>query len=146
MKPGKIHHARWLTTAICILHLYISEQSPSSKLLVVCEFYYGSICTSVYQYQEKSFCKQWCKTFYFNNNKDSFFIKWKYKYCTTSFAIHLFLCSSWEFPLAKIHDESSTIRELSYKQIMQARENSVHKNTIRIFQHRSYYFMLPSFT
>lgn len=38
MKPGKIHHARWLTTASRILRLYVATENPSEALKVLATF------------------------------------------------------------------------------------------------------------
>ena len=46
-----------------------------------------------------------------------------YKFCKTIFFVH------HKNLLATIFDESLTICELGYRQIMQPRENSVHRNT-----------------
>ena len=36
--PGKISHARWLTTANRILRLYISTEDPSNNLLLIVDY------------------------------------------------------------------------------------------------------------
>ena len=35
INPGKIYHAPWLTTANCILRLYVSENEPSNELMTI---------------------------------------------------------------------------------------------------------------
>lgn len=38
MKPGKIHHARWITTASRILRLYVATVNPSEALKLLATF------------------------------------------------------------------------------------------------------------
>lgn len=123
-KPGKMHHARWLTMANRILRLYVSEKTPSSGFLVIVN------------YIMKVYVPVW---FAIKLNPSVFYgAKHLFKMITTARNLdqyyrtivnkvvqkNSYFAHPENLLLAMITDENSAIRELGYRRILKARNKN----------------------
>ena len=125
--PGKMHHARWLTTANRILRLYISEPNPSSGL--------GSIVN----YIMKMYVPVWFSIKVFPSVFQG--AKHLFKMITGARSLepdsriivfkvienNAYFAHPENLLLAMIGDDNIAVRELGYRRILKARTN-VPKN------------------
>lgn len=128
--PGKLSHARWLTTANRILRLYVSTRSPSTKLRVLTEYIikvYGPVWFKV---KSKHSCK--------DGAKHLFSIIKLSRYLTDELKAIIdpviqrngYFGHPENILLSMITDERREIRELGIRRIIKARK--VQKG-IRVF-------------
>lgn len=121
LNPGKIHHARWLTTANRIIRLYVSENEPSSELMTIVNYiirvyipvWFSIKCKPSIFYGSIHFHKLVILSRYMEP---------KYRQIIDSvIKNNCYFGHPENVLLAMIHDDSPTIRELGLRRILKAR-------------------------
>jgi hypothetical protein len=131
--PGKMHHARWLTTANRILRCYISEQNPSSDLVAVVGYIMKVYVPAWFHIKMKPSVFQGAKHLHkiiaATRSLDDRLrgIINKVLQNNSYFAHHENLL------LAMTQDESGCIRELGYRRILKARQQNAEDGGVRRF-------------
>lgn len=145
MKPGKIHHARWLTTASRILRLYISTESPSSQLLEIVNFIMAVYVPVWFSIKMNPSASNGAKHLFSMITKSRSLSDESRNIVHQVLQNNAFFAQHENLLIAMIHDESPAIREIGYRRIIKARENPVHRNTIRKFQQPKLLFHATAF-
>ena len=149
LAPGKMAHARWLTTANRIMRLYVSTIDPSESLQLIANYVAMVYAPGWFQVKLHSRVVDGPKNLH----------KILKLCCTLSddateiirpvVQRNAFFAHSENVLLAMINDERPYIRELGWRRIVKAREENKSLNTVRdfkipdlIFRAEDYYSMI----
>lgn len=122
MNPGRMHHARWLTTASRLLRLYVSAPKPTEGLLILIEFIMKVYVPVWFSIKCNSLVTQGAKHLFMMINRSRFLPK-KYRDVVDKvIKNNSYIAHSENLLLSMIHDESPTIRELGLRRILKARQ------------------------
>lgn len=132
-QPGKISHARWLTTANRILRLYVSTEGPSNELNILTEYVIKVYATTWFLVKHKSPCKYGPKHL-FHLIQASRYLPTKFK-DTVNKVIqrNAFFAHPENVLLAMLADDRKYIRELALRRVLKSRV-SRNDNQIRDFK------------
>lgn len=122
--PGKMSHARWLTTANRLLRLYIASESPSDNLVTIATFIirvYAPVWFSIKRYSScihgvKHIFKMIQLSRYLDDNLKAII--------DPVIKRNAFFCHPENILLAMITDDRHSIKELGLRRILRARKNS----------------------
>ena len=126
--PGKMHHARWLTTANRILRLCVSEPSPSSDLLVIVNYIMKVYAPVWFSIKCNPSVSQGAKHLHKMINASRFLEK-KHRDIVDKVIQHnAYFAHPENLLLSMIDDNSATVRELGYRRILKAKESSQYES------------------
>jgi hypothetical protein len=122
-KPGPVSHARWLTTAIRILRLYVSVENPSEGLIDITTFIMYVYAKVWFRIRMHPYCSDGPKHLL------------EMVHSTRYLKLHLrtgidkviqrnsFFAHHEALLLAMVCDDNDTIRELGYRRVLKVRES-----------------------
>ncbi|KAK4299397.1 hypothetical protein Pmani_001405 [Petrolisthes manimaculis] len=147
MKPGKIHHARWLTTANRILRLYISTVAPSESLKILVQYIMKVYIPVWFKVKCNPSADQGAKHLHQLILKSQFLPE---KYRTIVNKViqnNSYFAHSENLLLAMIHDSNAVIRKLGICKIIKARtegQTSLRQFKLPklLFDAQEYHFMI----
>lgn len=147
MNPGKIHHARWLTTANRILRLYISTVAPSETLKILVQYIMKVYIPVWFQIKCNPSADQGAKHLHQLILKSQFLPE---KYRTIVNKViqnNSYFAHSENLLLAMIYDTNDVIRKLGISRIIKARtagQTSLRQFKLPklMFDAQEYHFMI----
>lgn len=127
--PGKMNHARWLTTANRVLRLYMSTTKPSTKLLTLVQYIMFSYAPSFFDIKHKSSVLH-ASIHLANIIKSSQFLPKNYRtVVNNTIQRNGFYAHPENVLLAMLNDERQEIRYQGWIKILQAREKDKENNS-----------------
>lgn len=121
MNPGKMHHARWLTTANRILRTYVSTASPTESLNLLVRYIMKVYVPVWFQVKCNPSADQGAKHLH-QLILRSQFLPEKYRTVVNKVIQHnAYFAHSENLLLAMIHDTNAVIRKLGISRIIKAR-------------------------
>ncbi|CAH1109748.1 unnamed protein product [Psylliodes chrysocephalus] len=119
--PGQLSHARWLTKANRILHLYIGSKCPSTNLKTIAEFVVKVYAPVWFDIKRKSSC---C-----DGGRHVFRMIQLSRYLNNELKVvidpvikrNAYFCHPENLLLAMLSDDRPTIRQLGLRRIMKVR-------------------------
>ena len=131
--PGKMAHSRWLTTANCILRLYVSTVEPSQTLKIIVEHITKVYAPVWFATKNTSFSRNGALHLFKTIELTRMLIPDVRNIVYPVIQHNAFFAQPKNLLLCMINDESSDIKQFGWRQIKKAREQSKGK-TIRTFQ------------
>jgi len=126
--PGKMHHARWLTTANRILRLYVSEPSPSSRLLVIVNFIMRVYAPVWFSIKCNPSVFQGAKHLHKMINASRFLETENRAVIDKVLQNNAYFAHPENLLLSMIYDDSAMVRELGYRRILKAKQTPKSQN------------------
>lgn len=134
MKPGKMHHARWLTTANRILRLYIADESPSDGLLVLVKYIMNVYVPVWLNIKMNPSAIYGAKHLFSLISKSRLLTDDNLDTVNHVIQNNAYFAHPENVLLAMIHDDSATIRELGFRRIMKARNTHAKRKSVIKFK------------
>ena len=135
MSPGKLCHARWLTTANRILRLYVASSEPSDNLRLIVEFIMKVYCKMWYTIRRKPSCSEGARHLWQTIRSSRYLNDALKAIVDPVISRNAYNAHPENLLLAMISDDRPHIRTLGLRRIMKARSMTPSENgtTIRKF-------------
>ena len=146
--PGKMHHARWLTTANRILRLYVSEANPTPSLLAIVNYIMAVYAPVWFSIKKQPSAIHGAQHLFALITKSRSMTEEHRTIVEKVIQNNAYFAHPENLLLAMIYDESAIIRELGLRRILKARECAeetiprTFKLPKLIFSATSYYSMI----
>ena len=133
LKPGHIHHARWLTKASRLLRLYVTKEHPSQNLKVLATYIMRVYIPLYFTIKYQSSCAYGSVNFF------KFILYSQYLPANLSKIVNKVLQDNAYFAhpenilFAMLFDQRPNIRRLACERILMARETAEDFDGIRPF-------------
>lgn len=141
--PGKVSHARWLTTANRIMRLYISSPEPSKELQILAEFIVKVYAPMWFTIKANPYCTDGPRNLWKTINLSRYLANELKAVIDPVLQRNGFFGHPEAILLSMITDERQVIRELGFNRILQARR--VQKDGIRYFRIPPFNFTADSY-
>lgn len=120
-QPGKMSHARWLTTANRILRLYVATEKPSYDLNILTEYVIKVYATTWFLIKYKSACK-YGPQHLFHLSQASRYLPTKFRDIVDKvIQRNAFFAHSENILIAILGDDRKYVRELALRRILKCR-------------------------
>lgn len=129
--PGKMSHARWLTTANRILRLYVSSSKPTILLTNIVKYILNIYAPAFFEIKARPSIVYGAKHFANLVIRSRFLPPDMKKIIDEVFKRNAFFANTENLLLAMTNDEQETVRELAWFRIKEAR--AVYKDQQRVF-------------
>lgn len=131
--PGKIGHARWLTTANHVLRLYVGTKVPSNQLNILATFILKVYAPMWFRIKMKPSCKDGAKHLWETIQFSRYLSADLRNVVDPVIQRNGFFAHSENILLSMITDDRQHIRELGIRRILKARSQRTNEG-IRIFR------------
>lgn len=121
-QPGKLSHARWLTTANRILRLYVSTEKPSSALGDLVEFVMKVYAPIWFKIKSKPSCKDGARHLWLTIKLSRYLNDDLKAIIDPVIARNAYFAHPENLLLAMLTDDKQHVRELGLRRILKARE------------------------
>lgn len=132
--PGKLSHARWLTTANRILRLYVSTPDPSANLIEITTFVNRVYAPMWFHIKTKSRIKDASLNLWRTINFSRYLKDDLRKIVDTTIQRNGFFAHPESLLVAMLADDRRHIRELSVRRILSIRAKKAAQKKIRKFE------------
>lgn len=131
--PGKMGHARWLTTANRILRLYVSSEEPSDNFKCIVEYIMKIYVPCWFEIKKHSSAAQGSKHLYQMVKLSRSLSLPSRRIIEKVLQRNCFFAHQENILLCMIYDEEKHIRQLGWRRILKARDAPPRKATVRQF-------------
>lgn len=131
--PGKLSHARWLTTANRLLRLYISTSEPSESLVVLTKFIMKVYAPMWFHIKTKPLCQYGAQHLWKSIILSREFPENIKKIIDNVISTNAYFAHPENILLGMITDSQSHIRELGIRRILKSRNSRTQEN-VRVFK------------
>lgn len=126
--PGKMNHARWLTTANRVLRLYVATKKPTALLVNLVEYILYVYAPAFFEIKARPSFLNGSKHYGALVTRSKFLPPNMRKIIKETLQRNAFFASPENILMAMTNDESDTIREIAWFRIMQARTMQAPRN------------------
>lgn len=134
-EPGKLFHARWLTTANRILRVYVGTEAPSNNLKILVVFILKVYAPLWFQIKAHPSCKDGARHTWMSINLTRYLSKDLKKIVEPVIQRNAYFAHPENILLSMVTDDRRHVRELGLRRILKSRANpSQSKNATREFK------------
>lgn len=131
--PGKLGHARWLTTANRILRLYVSTSEPSETLIILSKYIMKVYAPMWFHIKTKPLCQYGAQHLWKSIILSREFPENIKKIIDNVIRTNAYFAHPENILLGMITDSRSNIRELGLRRVLKSRNTEVQGN-LRVFK------------
>lgn len=131
-EPGKLSHARWLTTANRVLRLYVSTENPSTALTNLVDFVLNVYAPMWFKIKSHPSCKDGARHLWQTIKLSRYLSDDLKKVIDPVISRNAYFAHPENLILAMLTDERQHVRELGLRRILKARE--IKTKAIRHFK------------
>lgn len=132
--PGKMSHARWLTTANRVLRLYVATKEPSENLQILAEFIVKVYAVCWFEIKSSWSCKDGSRHLFNMIRRSRYLPGHLKKVIDPVIKRNGYYAHSENLLIAMIADDRKFIRELALRRILKCRKSSAKTEDVRIFR------------
>ncbi|CAH1114862.1 unnamed protein product [Psylliodes chrysocephalus] len=134
--PGKLAHARWLTTANRILRLYVASEQPSNKLKTIKEFILKVYAPVWFDIKVRSSCTEGSRHLFSLIRRSVYLPAAVKDVIDPVIQRHAFFAHPENILLSMLvnTDDRNPMRELALRRILKCRVNGLQNRNIRQFK------------
>ncbi|PZC78138.1 hypothetical protein B5X24_HaOG202589 [Helicoverpa armigera] len=119
--PGKMSHARWLTTANRILRLYVSTEQPTNELMLMANYICKTYSPTWFQIKINSSCKDGARNLWFLIKSSRYLSEDIKALLDPVIERNAYFAHPENLLLSMLTDDNKHIRELGCRRIIKAR-------------------------
>lgn len=119
--PGKMSHARWLTTANRILRLYVSTEQPTNELILMANYICKTYCPTWFQIKINNSCKDGARNLWFLIKSSRYLSEDIKAVLDPVIERNAYFAHPENLLLSMLTDDNKHIRELGCRRIIKAR-------------------------
>ncbi|CAH1110778.1 unnamed protein product [Psylliodes chrysocephalus] len=132
--PGKMAHARWLTTVNRILRLYVASEQPSNELITITEFILKVYALVWFDIEVRSSCTEGSRHLFSLIRRSRYLPAAVKDVIDPVIQRNAFFDHPENILLSMLTDDRKPMRELALRRILKCRVNGLYNRNIRQFK------------